>query len=125
MKAGVRTDKLFVPDPYPSQPDPKANKKSPASEAIDTCHGYADSSTIHGISYACDLSSPNVHRLLWFLICIGMFVTALCLINQKYDEWQEKPVITSVQTTGNMSTRGGWGQGRKYYIEIGHQRAIY
>ena len=103
MKAGVRNEKAFVPDPYPYQPDPKANKKTQASGVRDTCHGYADSATIHGISYACDLSSPSVHRLLWFLICIGCFATALVLICQKYEEWQKKPVITSVQTTGEMS----------------------
>ena len=121
METGVRNKKVFVPDPCPYQPDPKANKKSPkslASGVKDTFHGYADSATVHGISYACDLSSPNVHRLLWFLICIGMFVTAMCLIFQKYDEWKEKPVITSVQTTGKCQIPLNNGREFKTLIKL-------
>ena len=65
-----------------------------------TFHAYAENSTIHGISYSCDVSLPRLHRLLWALICAAFFILANFLILRQLNQWNNRPVITSVQTTG-------------------------
>ena len=72
--------------------------KSVRKRVIDTTKKYSSSTTIHGISY---LSSDNVsklERLLWItIVLLALFFTTFQVINL-YDEWQAKPVITTLDT---------------------------
>ena len=72
--------------------------KSGRKRIVDTTKKYSSSTTIHGISY---LSSDNVsklERLLWIsIVLLAIFFTTFQVINL-YDEWQAKPVITTLDT---------------------------
>ena len=75
--------------------------KLSAGKAISqTVNAYSENATIHGISYACERSSSILQRLLWSLICATFGILAGFLIWRQYQQWNDKPVITSIKTTG-------------------------
>ena len=77
--------------------------KPSAGKAISqTVNAYSENATIHGLSYACERGSSILQRLLWSLICATFGVLAGYLILRQYQQWNDKPVITSIKTTGDM-----------------------
>ena len=67
---------------------------------LKTVHDYAESTTIHGISYIFDVSRRAFDRSLW-LIAVGVFLgLAITWSVTTYNQWQDNPVITSLKTTG-------------------------
>ena len=60
---------------------------------------YAESATIHGISYIGQREQAWPHRLLWLLVVFGGVAVAVHLSTSAYTNWQEDPIITSVRTT--------------------------
>ena len=65
-----------------------------------TCHDYADATTTHGCSYACNVSLPRIDRLVWTAWCLLMCVCALNLVWGSYLEWYKAPVVTSLNSAG-------------------------
>ena len=61
---------------------------------------YADSTTIHGISYIFKNGLSVLERLIWIsAVVIGIFF-AIYLSIFSYVNWQDSPVTTTVLTTG-------------------------
>ena len=57
---------------------------------------FFDSSTIHGLHYIS--STRSIARLAWILIVIGGFSVATILIQQSFDNWNENPITTTIET---------------------------
>ena len=57
---------------------------------------FFESSTIHGLHYIS--SSRSIVRLTWILIVIGGFSVATILIHQSFDNWNENPITTTIET---------------------------
>ena len=57
---------------------------------------FLESSTIHGLSYIA--TTKKCARLFWILAVLGGFSTATFLIHQSFQNWQDSPVTTSIET---------------------------
>lgn len=65
-----------------------------------TVKEYSESTTIHGIGYIFELGVTVFERILWILVVgfgIGCALTSAILA---YIQWQDNPVLTTVNTTG-------------------------
>ena len=61
---------------------------------------YADSTTIHGISYIFKNGLSVLERLIWILaVVIGIFF-AIYISTFSYLKWQDNQITTTVSTTG-------------------------
>ena len=61
--------------------------------------GYASQTTIHGFSYILE-GQIAIERVLWAgVVILALFFTAL-QTSTLYKEWQEEPVITTLETIG-------------------------
>ena len=79
----------------------------PCKAVATTGNGFANATSIHGISYIFDNSLLVLERVLWFVV-VAVFV-GLCthFIVDAYLDWQRNPIITSVSSTGiQMKTYG-------------------
>ena len=66
----------------------------------ETLKEYADSTTIHGISYIFQSGLSILERLIWISsVLIGIFF-AIYMSSFAYLDWQESPVTTTVSSTG-------------------------
>ena len=75
-------------------------RRPAVKDVIKTCHGFAENTTMHGISYACNTSLVSMERFMWSIICIGVAMMAIYLITEVYINWQDFPAMTTLQTTG-------------------------
>ena len=57
---------------------------------------FLDSSTIHGLSYIS--STRRFIRFAWILIVIGGFTVAGYMIYESFQNWNESPVTTTIET---------------------------
>ena len=75
----------------------------PCKAVATTGNGFANATSIHGISYIFDNSLLVLERILWFIV-VGIFV-GLCahFIVDAYLDWQRNPIITSVSSTGRFT----------------------
>ena len=84
-----------------SEKDFKDQDNTKASSTL--CHtweGYTSSSTLHGVPY---LHAPNhLDRVLWLVIVLVSLVCAVYGSIAAYYDWQNHPVITSLETTGKQ-----------------------
>ncbi len=82
---------------------PKSNKvdnKNVKKTISNTFHEFAEITSIHGISYACDVKLIWWERFLWTLVFASTITLAIYWIVEAYVAWQTFPVITSVHSTG-------------------------
>ena len=56
-----------------------------------------DSSTIHGLSHISG-SRSIITRLGWTIVVLSSFVVAAILIQNSFDDWEESPVVTTIET---------------------------
>ena len=65
-----------------------------------TTHEFANSTTVHGITYVFDRGIKALDNLLWLLVvCLGTGI-AIYMSVLAWNTWKEAPVITSVSSTG-------------------------
>ena len=57
---------------------------------------FLDTSTIHGLSWI--LSTRKCSRVFWILTVLGGFTAAGYLIYQSFDNWNQSPISTTVET---------------------------
>ena len=57
---------------------------------------FLESSTIHGLTYIS--SSTKLIRLFWTLVVIAGFTGAAVMIYQAFEDWNENPVTTTIET---------------------------
>ena len=60
---------------------------------------YADSTTIHGISYIFKNGISILERLIWIAAVVTGIFFAIYLSTFSYVDWQNSPVTTTVLTT--------------------------
>ena len=82
----------------PSQNRTIEEKKSVPKRIVDKSKQYSSMTTIHGISYLFSDTISGVERLLWVIVVIlAIFFTTFQVV-KLYNEWQDKPVITTLDT---------------------------
>ena len=57
---------------------------------------FLETSTIHGLAYIS--TSRKYVKSFWILIVMGGFIGAGVLINQSFENWNESPVKTTIET---------------------------
>ena len=57
---------------------------------------FLESSTIHGLTYIS--STRRFIRVFWTLIVIAGFTLAGVLIYQSFDDWEENPITSTIET---------------------------
>ena len=75
-------------------------KRSARYKCGQTTHDWADSATVHGVSYVFDRGQPCFPRFLWLLVVLFFAGLAASWSVTAYLAWQDNPVITSIETTG-------------------------
>ena len=82
--------------------DYQKRPRSPIKLIKFTWFNYTESTSIHGLNYTTDLSLVRKRRVSWGLV-FGIFSSlAIFLIVRAYNDWQDNPVITSIQSTGRI-----------------------
>ena len=61
---------------------------------------YADSTTIHGISYIFKNGISILERIIWIAAVVTGTIFAIYLSTMSYLDWQNSPVSTTLLTTG-------------------------
>ena len=85
--------------------DYQKRPKSPIKLIKFTWFNYTESTSIHGLNYTTDLSLVRNRRISWGLV-FGIFSSlAIFLIVRAYNEWQDNPVLTSIQSTGMIDLK--------------------
>ena len=83
----------------------KQRPQSPRKVIKLTWYNYAESTSIHGLNYASDMSLVRSRRISWALV-FGVFTSlAIFLIVRAYKDWQDNPVITTIQSTGTVNRK--------------------
>ena len=70
-----------------------------------TWYSYAESSSVHGLNYASDMSLVRSRRISWALVFGVCTSFAIFLVVRAYKDWQDNPVITTIQSTGNINLK--------------------
>ena len=77
---------------------PVQQNKSIRKRVVTTTKNYSSTTTIHGISYLFSGNISGLERLLWIIVVIfAVFFTTFQVV-KLYNEWQAKPVITTLDT---------------------------
>ena len=77
---------------------PIEQKISIRKRVVNTTKNYSSTTTIHGISYLFSGNISGLERLLWMIVVIfAIFFTTFQVV-KLYNEWQAKPVITTLDT---------------------------
>ena len=63
---------------------------------MDLVTEFLNTSTIHGLSYIS--ISRKWSRLFWILVVIGGFTGAGILIYESFDNWEQSPISTTIET---------------------------
>ena len=61
---------------------------------------YADSTTIHGISYIFKNGISILERIIWIAAVVTGTILAIYLSTISYIDWQDSPVSNTLLTTG-------------------------
>ena len=77
--------------------------KSPRRVLKSSLLGYANFTSLHGISYLND-SSLGGGRVILTIVCITGFILTGLYVLRVYHESKENPVLTHIQTTGKHHT---------------------
>ena len=72
-------------------------KKSTRKKILETMNEFADSTTIHGFSYAAD-KKHSPWRPAWVIVLVVALVFTTFQVKTLYQEWQAEPVITTLRT---------------------------
>ena len=72
-----------------------------------TWYNYAESASIHGLNYASNMSLVRLRRVSWALVFGVCTSFAIFLVVRAYKNWQDNPVITTIQSTGIINIRAG------------------
>ena len=72
-----------------------------------TWYNYAESTSIHGLNYTSNMSLVRSRRISWALVFGACTSLAIFLVVRAYKNWQDNPVITTIQSTGNINIRAG------------------
>ena len=73
----------------------------------------------HGTSYVFDRGLPHLERLVWAGVCVAFYCLATYWIIDSYNAWQNNPVITTIQTTGEEIRKNARvKQGRVLFIHM-------
>ena len=71
------------------------------SSLCNTWADYTNSSSLHGVPY---IRAPNrCDRVLWLAIVLVALVSAIYGSVTAYNDWQNQPILTSLETTGNIN----------------------
>ena len=73
-------------------------KRSARKRISETTKDYSSATTIHGITYLTDDGTSAVERLLWLVVVILAILLATYQVVKLYKEWQDDPVITTLDT---------------------------
>ena len=65
-----------------------------------TTHEFANSTTIHGITYVFDRGIKVLDNLIWLLVVSFGAGIAIYMSVLAWNTWKEAPVLTSVSSTG-------------------------
>ena len=65
-------------------------------QIMEVLKSFLESSTIHGLNYIS--TTRKVIRLLWILTVIAGFTGAGVIIYQSFDDWNQNPITTTVET---------------------------
>ena len=82
----------------PSEKNKMDQKKSTRKIIVDTTKQYSSATTIHGISYLSSDNVPALERLIWLVVVILAIIFTTFQVCNLYDEWQDEPVITTLDT---------------------------
>ena len=86
----------------------KRSKQSPKMPLAKVCKHtvtqYAKSTSVHGIAYIFDETASLVEKLLWLVIFAMATFFAISFSTEIYNQWQNDPVLTSLNTTGKYLT---------------------
>ena len=63
---------------------------------MSTLREFLETSTIHGLSYI--VSTKKIQKIFWILIVIFGFSFAGFLILQSFQNWEESPITTTIET---------------------------
>ena len=78
--------------------------RSPASSIAKTAKEFAERTSVHGVGYVADKNVPLFSNLLWAFVCILSMSLAIYLSVESYNQWQERPVITTLKSTAKPVT---------------------
>ena len=73
--------------------------KSPLSALAKTAKEFAEHTSVHGVGYVADKKVPIFSNLLWASVCLLSMSLAIYLSVETYNQWQERPVITTLRNT--------------------------
>ena len=86
---------------YRSSAISQKHKKDSILKVIkSTTHEFANSTTIHGITYVFDRGIKAFDNLLWLLVVSFGAGIAVYMSVLAWNTWKEAPVLTSVSSTG-------------------------
>ena len=78
--------------------------KSPLSALAKTAKEFAEHTSVHGVGYVADKKVPIFSNLLWASVCLLSMSLAIYLSVETYNQWQERPVITTLRNTAKPVT---------------------
>ena len=73
--------------------------KSPFNSSYEILAEYAEYSTIMGLIYLFFSYQTNFGRIFWIITIILMAILGLYWCIEAYNQWQERPVLTTITTT--------------------------
>ena len=82
----------------------KFKVRSPTSALAKTAKEFAEHTSVHGVGYVADKKVPLFSNLLWASVCLLSMGLAIYLSVESYNQWQEKPVITTLKNTAKPVT---------------------
>ena len=65
---------------------------------VETAKDYSSATTAHGLAYIVEEGSSITERLFWTIVVILMLAFCVFTINTIWVDWQENPVVTSLET---------------------------
>ena len=84
---------MIAPEKYK-----QGHKKSSRKRIVGTTKEYASATTIHGFSYIANENQSGAERLVWAIVVILAITFTACQVCSLYNEWQDEPVITTLET---------------------------
>ena len=79
---------------------PKPGRRHSELSIVSFMREYSSRTTVHGISYICDITIAHFDRFLWLVLCAFFTFLAVFISIKAYIDWQDDPVITTLLTTG-------------------------
>lgn len=84
-------------------------KKTTFNSTYEIIEDYADYSTIQGIIYIFFIYQTIFGKVFWILVIILMLILGLYWCIEAYNDWEDKPVLTTITTTAySVKQVGSW-----------------